>query len=240
MQFDINYTWSKSIDNVSVTANTVATGGYGFVCDINRPRECRAPSDFDNRQMISGNIIYELPFGRGKSFANTVPLWADEVIGGWSLSALPYWRTGFPYFATSSAFVAGYANNAPAVLSGNPSALAASPHKDAAGKVWMYKDVDAALTSYSAPTGFNIGSRNNLYGLHYTNVDLGLGKYFAIYKDRAKLQFRCDAFNAFNHPTFSTPGTSQKDITQSSGLFGQISGTDSTARVLQGSLRLEF
>jgi hypothetical protein len=240
LQFDLNYTWSKSIDNVSATANTVAYGGYGFICDINRPRECRSPSDFDTRQIISGNIIYELPFGRGKAYANSVPLWADEVIGGWSLSALPNWRTGFPYFATSNAFVAGYANNAPAVLTGNITTMNPSPHKDASGRVWMYKDVNAALNSYQGPTGFNIGSRNNLYGLHYTNIDLGLGKYFAIYKDRAKLQFRCDAFNAFNHPTFSTPGTSQKDITQSGGSFGQITGTDSTARVLQGSLRLEF
>lgn len=240
LQFDLNYTWSKSIDNVSVTANTVAFGGYGFVCDVSRPRECRAPSDFDNRNIISGNIIYELPFGHGRAFASTIPLWTDEIIGGWSLSALPYWRTGFPYFAYSNAFVAGYANDAPAVLTGSLNTMKSSVHKDSSGRVWIYKDPTAALNSFQGPTGFNIGSRNNLYGLHYTNFDLGLGKYFAIYKDRAKLQFRCDAFNAFNHPSFSTPGNDQRDITQTNAPFGQITGTDSTARVLQGSLRLEF
>jgi hypothetical protein len=240
LQFDINYTWSKSIDNVSVTANTVAYGGYGFVCDVNRPRECRAPSDFDNRHVISGNIMYDLPFGRGKAFANTIPFWADEAIGGWSLSALPTWHTGFPYFARSSAFVAGYANDAPAVLTGSMNNLKPHVTKDSSGSVWMYKDATSALNSFGPPTGFDIGSRNNLYGLHYTNFDLGLGKYFAIYKDRAKLQFRCDAFNALNHPSFSTPGTDELDITQTNANFGQITDTDSTARVLQGSLRLEF
>lgn len=240
LQFDINYTWSKSIDNVSVTANTVAYGGYGFICDINRPRECRGPSDFDNRHVITGNIVYDLPIGRGKAFANTLPLWAEEAIGGWSISALPAWRTGYPYFVTTSAFVAGYANNAPAVLTGSISNLKPHVTKDSASDVWMFKDVDAAMNSYEPPTGFNIGSRNNLYGLHFTNVDLGLSKYFALYKDRVKLQFRCDAFNAFNHPSFSTPSSTSLDLTQSSGNFGQISGTDSTSRVLQGSLRLEF
>ena len=245
LQFDINYTWSKSIDNVSVTANTVAFGGYGFVCDVNRPRECRSPSDFDNRNAITGNVAYELPVGRGKAFANSIPFWADEVIGSWSISAIPTWRTGFPYFAGSNAFVAGYANNAPAILTGNISNLKPSVHKDASGKVWMYKDPTAAVNSFTGPTGFDIGSRNNLYGLHFTNFDLGLMKYFAIYKDRVKLQFRCDAFNALNHPNFSTPGTDQRDITQTNASFGQITGTstfatDTGARVLQGSLRLEF
>jgi len=51
------------------------------------------------------------------------------------------------------------------------------------------------------------------------------------------LKFRADAFNALNHPSFNTPST---DITESSGRFGVISSTSSTARVLQGALRLEF
>jgi hypothetical protein len=76
--------------------------------------------------------------------------------------------------------------------------------------------------------------------MNYTNVDMGLGKYFAIYRDRVKLQFRCDAFNVFNHPSFSIPDTDNLDITQTNADFGQITATDSAPRVLQGSLRLVF
>jgi len=240
LQFDINYTWSHSIDNVSVDSNTVAFGGYGFVCDVARPRECRGPSDFDNRQIINGNIIYDLPFGRGRTFGASMSKWADEVVGGWQISALPTWRTGFPYFAYSNAFVAGYANDAPAVLNGSIGNLKPAPYKDSSGRVWMYGNPSKALSSFTGPTGFNIGSRNNLYGLHYTDYDMGLGKTFPLYRESTNLQFRCDAFNVFNHPTFAGLGSAQRDITQSSGSFGQITGTTSAARVLQGSLKLEF
>ncbi len=47
LQFDFNYTWSHSIDNVSLIANQIAFGGYGFICDAVHPRECRGNSDFD-------------------------------------------------------------------------------------------------------------------------------------------------------------------------------------------------
>jgi hypothetical protein len=69
-------------------------------------------------------------------------------------------------------------------------------------------------------------------------MDMGLGKTFPIYQDRVTLKFRCDAFNVFNHPSFSTPLT---DITEASGIpFGTISSTASSPRVLQGALRVEF
>ncbi|MDR3724865.1 MAG: carboxypeptidase-like regulatory domain-containing protein [Terracidiphilus sp.] len=244
LQFDINYTWSKSIDNVSVVANTVAYGGYGFICDINRPRECRGPSDFDNRQIITGNIIYDLPFGKGQYFGAGANKWEDEIIGGWKLSVLPTWRTGFPYFATANAFVAGYANNAPGILTGSISDLKPSVHKDASGNVWFYKNPTTAVNDYSAPTGFDIGSRNNLYGTHYTNFDAGVGKYFTI-TNSTRLQFRVDAWNVFNHPTFAAPTTNYRDITQSAGSFGLVNSvitgsTNTGARVLQGALRFEF
>jgi hypothetical protein len=239
LQFDLNYTWSHSIDNVSVTANTVASSGYGFVCDINRPRECRGNSDFDATNVFNGNFIYELPIGRGKAFGATMPRWADELAGGWSVSGLPTWRSGYPYFAYSEAFVAGYSNNAPAVLTGNIGDLKTRPHKDSTGAVWMYKDVSKSLDDYVGPTGFDIGSRNNLRDEHAFSLDLGLGKTFPIH-DRARLVFRCDAFNALNHPVFAAPGSDERDVTESSASFGQVTGTSSTPRVLQGALRFEF
>ena len=238
LQFDLNYTWSHSIDNVSVIANAPAIGGYGFICDELRPRECRGNSDFDVTNYISGNFIYNLPFGRGEAFAATAPFWLNEFIGGWNLGGLPTWHTGNAYFAAANAFVAGYANDAPAILTGPIGDLKTSMHKDPSGTLWAYKTDDTPATAdYTGPVGFQIGSRNNLRGPGYFNLDLGLGKTFPIHGERTALIFRCDAFNALNHPSFDTPSN---DITESSGPFGVISGTSSTARVLQGALRLQF
>jgi hypothetical protein len=239
LQFDLNYTWSHSIDNVSVVANSIAGGmGFGFICDIARPRECRGNSDFDVTNYFNGNFIFELPFGRGKSVAANVPYWLNEAVGGWSISGLPSWHTGNAYSASSNAFVAGFANNAPATLLGSIGLLKAKINGGQGAGLQAFSDPGAALAAYTGPTGFNIGQRNNLRGPGWFNIDLGLGKTFPVYEDKVNLKFRVDAFNATNHPSFNEPTT---DITQSSGVpFGTISSTASTARVLQGALRLEF
>jgi hypothetical protein len=242
--FDLNYTWSHSIDNVSLVANSVAFGGYGFICDELRPRECRGNSDFDVTQYFNGNFVYDLPFGRGKSFVGGAPRWLNEVIGGWSVSGLPSVHTGLPYFAAANAFVAGYSNNAPGILTGPISDLKIKLNGGKGQTLYAYSNPSQANADYTGPVGFQIGSRNNLRGPRYFDLDLGLGKAFPI-TEKVGLKFRADAFNALNHPNFNTPCT---DITNVSCLFGTISSTIGTginngadaSRVLQVSLRLEF
>jgi hypothetical protein len=245
LQFDFNYTWSHSIDNVSLVANAAAYGGYGFICDTLRPRECRANSDFDVTQYFNGDFIYELPVGRGKALASGAPRWLDEFIGGWSVSGLPSRHTGNVFFASSNAFVAGYSNDAPAILTGPISDLKIHLNGGRGQPLYAYANPTQANADFTGPVGFNIGSRNNLRGPGYFDLDMGLGKAFPIRPEKLTLKFRADAFNAFNHPNFATPST---DITDSFTKFGIISSTVGTginngadaSRVLQVSLRLEF
>jgi len=236
LQFDLNYTWSHSIDNFSLIANGQSNNNGEFICDATKPRECRGNSDFDLTQVFNGNFIYNLPFGRGKTYGGTMPKWADEAIGGWQISGLPTWQTGSPYYANSTAYGAGYATLAPAILVGSPALVASHAHKDAStGLVFGYSNPIKADAAFIGPIGLNLGQRNELRGPHYSNIDLGVGKTFPLYSDRYKLVFRCDAFNAINHPSFSTP-----NATIVSSQFGVINSTASAARVLQGALRLEF
>ncbi len=243
VQFDLNYTWSHSIDNVSVVANAPAIGGYGFICDVVRPRECRGNSDFDLTNVFNGNFIWELPVGRGREIGGTMPHWADEIVGGWSVSGLPSWQSGTPYFATSNAFVAGYANNAPAILAGNPGDLKWHLRKGvsyagATNAVVAYGSATntvKALSDFTGPVGFQIGGRNNLRTGSDFGFDAGLAKVFPI-REQLHLQFRADAFNVLNHPTFGAPNT---DITQSNVAFGTVPASNSQ-RILQVSARLEF
>jgi Carboxypeptidase regulatory-like domain len=244
LQFDLNYTWSHSYDNVSVVANAPAIGGYGFICDVLRPRECRSNSDFDVTQYFNGNFIYELPVGRGRAFASGAPRWVNEVIGGWSVSGIPNWHGGLPYFAAANAFVAGYANDAPGILVGPKSDLNIHMTGGNGQPLYAYANSTQANADFTGPVGFQIGARNNLRGPGYFDMDMGLGKTFP-FTERVALKFRADAFNAFNHPNFSTPCN---DITNVSCLFGEISSTQGTQinngfesyRVLQLALRLEF
>ena len=239
LQFDLNYTYSHAIDNVSLIANKPAVNGYGFICDVVRPTECVGNSDFDQKHIITGNLLYNLPFGRGRTYGGNMPFWANEVVGGWDISALPSWHSGVAFSTTTSAFVAGYANNAPAILVGSWSNVAPHAHKTANGSVNLFTNQNRALASFQGPIGFRIGSRNNLRGPNYVSFDMGVAKAFPIYGEKLKLKFRCDAFNVFNHASFDLPATANTDITGGSN-FGRLTKTANSARVLQGALRLEF
>ncbi len=245
LQFSINYTWSHSTDNVSLVANSYAYNGYGFICDVLRPRLCRGNSDFDVTNYLTGNVLYQLPFGRGKDIAANIPRWADEAIGGWELSALPLWHTGTPYMANSVAFLMSYSNEDPAILTGSLAPLKSHVTVQG-GQVYGVKDPQMAYNQFTAPVGFQMGARNNLRGPGYFNVDMGLGKTFPVWES-LNLKFRVDAFNALNHPNFQTPSfTGNMSLVSPPDEFDVVPGTviptgqDQAARVLQGSLRLEF
>jgi hypothetical protein len=247
LQFDINYTWSHSIDNVSQKANSYAYTGYGFLCDILRPRICRASSDFDVANYINGTFLYQLPFGRGRDFAANIPWWANEVVGGWELSGVPTWHTGTPFMANSLAFLMSYSNEDPAILVGNIGDMKSKVTKQSSGVVTAFKDSAKSFSDYVAPVGFEYGTRNNLRGPGFFLLDLGLGKTFTVIPNKLNLKFRADAFNVLNHPNFQAPSfQNNMSLVANPQEFGAIPGTvipngaDQSARVLQGSLRLEF
>jgi hypothetical protein len=255
VNYDFNYTYQHSIDNISFFANSqgdTGIGGIGLVCDVVRPRECRSNSDFDVKQIISGDAVYQLPFGRGKMLLASDSHLVDEIVGGWSLSGVTAWHTGQAWGALSNAFVASFANDAPPILVGPRSDVATHLTKLPGGGVNIFKNNTLAASAYQGPLGFKIGARNGLRGPGYFNADLGLGKTFPIIGERLNLKFRADAFNAFNHPNFTIPaengfnGYDQDDFEQPVQ-FGQVSfqsnpenNGNNGARVLQLSLRLEF
>src|SRR5262249_61249848 len=87
------------------------------------------------------------------------------------------------------------------------------------------------------PTGFYVygnEGRNLLHGPGLVNVDYSLFKNFPI-KERMKLQFRVELFNALNHPNFNNPAA-----TFGNGNFGFITSTSAENRDIQFGLKLAF
>jgi hypothetical protein len=246
LSFDANYTFSHSIDNVSLVANQGASAGYGFICDVVRPRECRGNSDFDATHIFNSWVTYQLPFGHGRTWFASTPRWADEIIGGWNISSIFNQHSGYAWSTVSNAFVPGYSNNAPAFFNGNSGDVRANVNKNSAGQVNIFSKGTATASEFSGPVGFAIGPRNNLRGPGFFLMDSGLDKVFDISRDRnINLVFRADFYNVLNHPNFSTPAppAANTDITNSQ--FGVITTTtgpilNQEARIGQLALRLEF
>jgi hypothetical protein len=252
LRFEFNYTWSHSIDNTSEYANQNGFyAGTGFICDYYHPRACRGDSDFDVRQTINSYFTYQLPIGRGKTFASSISRWADEAIGGWEISGIPSYRTGVALSAMSNAYIASMYNNVAATWYGTSKGqLTSHVNIDRSTNfVYMFKGgaTGAAniLNQFQGPVGLQYGNRNLIRGPGAFNMDASLGKTFPVY-EKVNVKFRADAFNVLNHPDFgaSAGGVSINNtglnIVNNAGAFGQISATSNSARVMQGSLRLEF
>ena len=244
LQFDVNYTYSHSIDNVSTPANNVFGAlnfSGGLICDITDLHKCRGNSDFDVTHVITANGIWDIPVGRGKRYGSTMPGWANQVIGGWQASFIEQWNSGFAFTTVSNAFPISFLNNAAAVFNGDNAAIKTSPHSDASGAVQLFADPARALAAFRGPLGLEGGTRNNLRGPHYSNLDLGLSKRFPI-GERLSVQFRADAFNALNHPNFSLPETGGSGGTTDISTPNQFGVIQTTAppRQMQFALRVEF
>ncbi|HET6177882.1 MAG TPA: hypothetical protein VFE61_13165, partial [Candidatus Sulfotelmatobacter sp.] len=240
LQFDLNYTFSHSIDNASVAANSFFTD---FVCDITNLRVCKGDSDFDVRHSISMIGIYELPFGRGKYFGGSASGLVNQIIGGWSISGIQSWHTGLAFRTGSNAFPIGFATVAPGIFNGDTNAIRAGIHNDPnhGNALQFFADPNAAIGAFSGPVGLEMGSRNNIHGPSFSNTDLAVIKNFKL-NERFRLEFHAEAFNAFNHPSFALPLNGiggVADFTLPSS-FGVITATSNTPRQLQFALRLEF
>jgi hypothetical protein len=240
LQFDFNYTYSHSIDNVSEITNNYVTytgTGAGLVCDLEDLRVCRASSDFDARHLISANYVYDLPFGSGRSFGRNVPKWMDIVIGGWSWSGIASYRTGYPFTIRTGSFPTAFTLDAPALLSGPTSALQAGIHTESGNTLQFFKDATNALGSLSFPQGGGTGNRNLVTGPSFFNIDMGVSKAFKMpWSEKQQLKFRWDSFNTLNHPSFNPPASSLSNTST----FGIITSTSSAPRVMQFALRYEF
>ena len=243
LQFDFNYTFSKSIDIGSNAERINEFEGFGFASQVINswePKQLRGPSDYDMKHQINSNWIYELPFGRGRHFGGSMGKTLDAVVGGWGLSGIFHWTSGLPFTMASGA---GWSTNwqleGSAVEIGNPGKVGV--YRQPGGPPTMWQDVSPtgqAHSSFRVPYPGESGERNNLRGPGYLELDSGLFKTWSI-TEQQKLKFAWEAFNVTNTPRFdAAQGAFNFGLTF--GEFGTYTNTLSVPRVMQFSLRYEF
>ncbi len=248
VQFDFNYTYSKSLD-ISSDANRIADeGGLGGQVILPwNPKALRAVSDFDLRHQINANWIVELPFGKGRRIGSGAHGFAEAIIGGWELSGLARWTSGFPVgVSNGSQWPTNWELSGFATQIGPVRTRGAVKNPD--GSVNLFGvDFQAdpnggagqAFASYAPDMAGQVGARNTLRGNGFAGLDLGLSKYWKMpYKESHTLQFRWDVFNALNLTRFDVQSLSLS-ITNSSN-FGNYTGLLTNPRVMQFALRYQF
>ena len=225
VQFLFTYNWTKSIDLNSLGSQ----GGYTLQ-DSNNPNTNKGLSDFDVRDRIAANLIYDVP-----NIGHFLHLNSDRVFGGFRLSGIEQWQTGNPVNITNNSTYTG---------------VSGIIHPNLVGKVNKTKiETASTVTFFQAPVcnglltstcvfqnpgystisgpgttsfvnaGFGNAGRNSVEGPGFSNLDLSLEKNTKI-TEKVNFQLRLDVFDVANHPNFANPSGST-----ASAVFGQSLAT---------------
>jgi len=242
VQFDFNYTFSKSIDIASDATRIGAWSGLGGnVINAFDPNAMRAVSDYDAKHQFNANWIAELPFGKGKSIGRNANRFTDAVIGGWQLSGLFRITSGLP-FVVSNGFnwPTNWQLGGNAFLTGPvQSGEFKSTNSKGNAVVSVFKNGINAINSFTGPFPGESGARNQVRGDGFFNVDLGLAKRWHMpWSEKQSLQLRWEVFNVTNANRFDVQSIAPElDI---SSTFGNYTGLLTNPRVMQFALRFEF
>jgi hypothetical protein len=194
VRFTTAWTWAHSIDN---------TSGESSNSPIQNARDIaaqRGNSTFDVRHKFTAGAMVDMPFGRGRQLLASAPGALDAVIGNWQVNSIITLQTGLPFtpiMQTNQLNIGGGTQFPDRIGSG----------KLPAGQRSIEKWFDP--TAFVSPGQYRFGNsgRNILYGPGTKQVDLSLFKEF-VFSESRRLQFRAEAFNAFNTPQFNNPNAS--------------------------------
>jgi TonB dependent receptor len=216
LSFLASYTWSKTMDNTTTilypyndSLNYALSSGFKLV---------------DIPQNFVFSWVYELPFGKGKSFANDWSGIAGRIVSGWSINGISTFQSGQPLWITVQ-------NN---LLNNNGGSNSATI---TCSSVTMPKQVSQWFDTgcFAAPPAYTFGNGGvgHVRGPGIINTDFSIAKETG--SENRRLRLEADFFNLFNTAHFSNPNT-----TLGNSAFGQIGGDRLPPRLIQLGAKFSF
>lgn len=210
LSFLAGYTWAKQITNNEGEEAAYANWPANLGQNDNSQGEERARGVNDARHRFTIGYIYELPFGRGKRWANQGGV-VNALVGGWKVTGSTSLQSGFPITPTAGTDVANTGTGGwrpDRLCGGDIPANQRSPER------WF--DVSCFTNGLlladlaAGKPRFGNSGRNILDGPGFQNWDFGFLKDFQL-TEAFTLQFRSEFFNAFNQAHFCDPATELTD-----------------------------
>jgi hypothetical protein len=252
LQGQFNYTLSKSFDEASAAERigpyegTGGTGndlnGGGIVINAWDPLSLRGLSDFNAFHQINANLVYRLPFGKGQALAGGANPVVNAVIGGWHVSGVFRWTSGFPITIDNGFTWATNWNIEGDAEPNGPPPVASNPKNAIVNGVGIgpdiFKDPAAAEAAFRPEWPGESGVRNNVIGQGLFNIDTGVSKDFSLGEQR-RLEFTWQTFNATNAVRYDVRAA-QPSLSYDASEFGRYLTTLTTPRFMQFALRFVF
>jgi hypothetical protein len=238
-----SYTFSKLLSSAADNVQSLSwSATQGVISPFERWRNKSLATD-DVPQVFSLALVYDLPFGRGKTFLNQNPV-ANAILGGWSVSSIFRASSGIPFSFRdwNTCVVPGqfWAGCIPTVLPGANPWAQDKAHFDP-NQPLFWKEAFEPEISFSFYLGK--GPRvSNLRGFGYHNQDFALVKETRL-SEKLRWQIRAEFFNLWNWHIFNASGaggSSAFDTDISSPTFGMWNGAVTNPRNIQVGTRLTF
>jgi hypothetical protein len=241
LQLQSSFTWSKTIDIASSSNISFGTPYLGDPFDL---KWNRGVSSMSVPMNWVTNFIYQSPSlkSRGKLI--------QETLGGWEMSSIITYQSGNPF----SIGAAGYnwnSDDSGSLQKGDRAdRVVGQPLNAGKGSHWDWVKTgyfnDAAFNNNALGT-FGSSAKNLMFGPREFGADAAVMKNWSLVEG-TKLQFRWEAFNATNHPSFANPAQPWGSVTGWKSVVGSQWNANNTivqtgnipARVMQGALKLTF
>ena len=233
--FQVSYTFSKQIANVEGEnpglGGFVGNGDVGTQNGYDR-RADKAVSVQDVPHHVVLAYSYDLPVGKGRRFLANSNGVTQAVLGGWRVSAIHNYQSGYPITVTSNAQTDLFSGTERAnIVSGVP---LVNPAYNGDPKVPYIN-----TAAFTRPAPFTFGNSPKeipwLRTPALLEEDVTLSKDFPLFREKQKLSFSASAFNIGNRVQFGGLNT---NVDQSG--FGSLTSQANNAREIQLSLRLVF
>jgi hypothetical protein len=227
LRFAVNYSFSKTLDNLSVDGDNFSAPIDNFNLNLNKGR-----GDYDRTHVVNWMAAYSLPFGKGKQFFSDAPRWLDAAVGGWEIGSIGICQSGPVFSVTSGRRTGPSTLNSRADYAGDRTIGAVDRRGNG---VWFWNAQDIARFSFPRAGELGTSGRNSFRGPGYFSFDTSLVKRFALPWEGHTAVFRAEVYNTLNRTNFNAPSASL--LTPQS--LGRISSTLSS-RIWQLALRYEF
>lgn len=259
LTWDLNYTYSKSMDDASGLQNA-GTFGSAFILNALRQQDNRAVSDFDLTHVLNFNSVWDIPLGKGQAFGGNMNKFLDAILGGWQLSTIFRYNSGFPVntavavtangsrFFDDSGWVTNWNIKSGGILiSDLISSTNRTSRVNAAGNGIpnLFGDIKAAYNSFRSPLPGESGDRNIIRFEGFKVLDAGLTKSFRMpWSENHKATIRWDVFNVTNSAYLTGLADTrlgyQPEKGTPSAAWGNLTTQQGNPRIMQFAFRYDF
>jgi hypothetical protein len=252
LQYTINYTYGRAMTNaIGFYGAPGISGANNYNEDAYNNHAEYGPTSEDVRQNLSGNMVYDLPVGRGRMFGSNMNRFLDEIVGGWKVAWTAVAYSGFPVTINNTSNNADtnnkvqranrlrplkVVNRSMTAWFGTDPSAKYNYSTNPGGPTCATQGSDNGLCAYGYPANGTYGTArvNDQRAPGYQQYNASASKSFTVFHEQ-KVEFRADASNVLNLTSWGNPGN-----TFQSANFGVITSVRNGPRKLQLDLKYTF